>query len=151
MYTMFSKAFAAVLFLGALVAGSQAWARGASGRLGWPETQGDVSCFVHSSEGVTNNCTTVRRWVVPAIYDSNGSLTFRVAARGVNGTARRVRCQAVRRDQAGGSAAVGALASTVQLTGAMEELSSTISTLSRGLAYVVCDMDPSTRIHSVHY
>lgn len=134
-----------------LVSAGDAQARGASAVAGTAAYGVDRDCFQEDYGGIRNTCSSEKVWVMPATYDNAGWMSVQVAAQGVAGTARRVRCEAWSVNHAGGAIRASGEKPTVRHDGRTELLKMGVHAHGWGGTYVYCRMDPGTLIRNFHY
>ena len=120
--------------------------------IGGNPTIGSTSnCFNEDHGGVRSVCTGWRRWALPVTLDDNHHKTIRVRARGVNGTARFVQCQAWTIDGNGNNVRSSSSVNTVRHDGVTEEVAVGLHPHGFGGTYALCWMQEGTLLRSFHY
>jgi hypothetical protein len=131
---------------------TDAAARSQSGMLGSARSGADAACFLEANGGVHRvGCLgTAKSWVIPVVYDNAGNMNIRVMARGAGSGVNNVSCTAFSMTS-GGAVVVGSWKKTTLNTGAPEPLDVSVNAQGFGGTWVMCSMDPDTRILHTSY
>ncbi|HVI02694.1 MAG TPA: hypothetical protein VM869_28540 [Enhygromyxa sp.] len=130
---------------------TDAEARSQSAFLGGAKYGSQASCFYENAGGPLQwYCDGVKFWVIPLVYDNQGSMNIDVTARGALEGSHNVKCTAYSATSTG-AVSVGSSETTVLNTGGTETLDVSVYAHGYGGTWVTCEMERYTRLINVTY